>query len=118
MALIFPKWPHHLIFFVKHLSRNFIQEVNFTRGDEEVGILKGGPLKGKYEFLEFHFHWGPNNTTGAEHTLNGETLPLELHIVFQKIKPKPKTQKLAVTGFFFNVSVRNSKIFTCGLGKG
>jgi len=79
-------------------------EFNLTSIDEDVGLLEGGPLKGIYQFIEFHFHWGPNDTTGAEHTLNGETFPIELHIVFQKIKPKPKKQKLAVAGFFFDIS--------------
>ena len=28
-----------------------------------------------------HFHWGPTNDIGSEHTINGESFPLELHMV-------------------------------------
>ena len=29
-----------------------------------------------------HFHWGKNNTEGSEHTFNGISYPLELHLVY------------------------------------
>ena len=83
--------------------------MNLTRTlDENEGIMKGGPLEGKYRFSELHFHWGENDHIGSEHTVNGFSAPLELHIVFQK----ESTMELAVAGFFFNISV-SKKLYLC-----
>ncbi|CAL1573159.1 unnamed protein product [Knipowitschia caucasica] len=46
--------------------------------------LSGGALPGKYRAENFHFHWGREGIPGAEHTIDGERLPMEMHIVHVK----------------------------------
>lgn len=44
--------------------------------------ISGGPLHGEYEFAQFHFHWGDNDTLGSEDLIDGRSYPMELHVVF------------------------------------
>ncbi|XP_050740226.1 uncharacterized protein LOC127010338 [Eriocheir sinensis] len=44
------------------------------------GMIIGGGLE-KYTFLQFHFHWGADNSKGSEHTIDGKRYPAELHMV-------------------------------------
>lgn len=72
----------------------------------DVGVLTGGPLTGEYQILQLHFHWGSDDTKGSEHTLDGESFPMEMHIVHKKVgEPDFLSVEggLAVTGFFFEV---------------
>ncbi|KAM9781358.1 carbonic anhydrase IV c isoform 2-T2 [Syngnathus typhle] len=46
--------------------------------------LTGGALPGHYRAAQFHFHWGASGSPGSEHTVDGERLPMELHIVHIK----------------------------------
>ena len=39
----------------------------------------------KYYVVSIHFHWGPNDTVGSEHTVGGETFALEMHIVHANV---------------------------------
>lgn len=32
-------------------------------------VIKGGALRGVYVFDHIHFHWGPINAHGSEHTV-------------------------------------------------
>lgn len=41
----------------------------------------GAKLRGEYEYLSLHFHWGDKNSRGAEHVLNDLRHPLEMHII-------------------------------------
>ena len=34
--------------------------------------IKGGGLKDRYIFDQFHFHWGSDSSKGSEHTIDGE----------------------------------------------
>lgn len=38
---------------------------------DEKPSLSGGPLKGRYEFSQLHFHWGENDTMGSEDSIDG-----------------------------------------------
>lgn len=40
----------------------------------------------KYEFSHFHFHWGKDDSRGAEHTYDGVRYPMEIHIVHYNSK--------------------------------
>ncbi|XP_047741741.1 carbonic anhydrase 9 [Hyalella azteca] len=69
----------------------------------------GGELLSSYEFLNFHFHWGSDETKGSEHTINNVQYPLELHIVHTMVgvpqeKALERSRGLAVLGIFFKLS--------------
>ena len=51
----------------------------------DVGVLTGGPLDSPYQVLQLHFHWGADDNQGSEHTLDGQSFPMELHIVHKKV---------------------------------
>ena len=40
--------------------------------------IDGSDFKEKYNFLQFHFHWGRNNYQGSEHQINDKKYPLEV----------------------------------------
>lgn len=46
--------------------------------------ISGGPLNGRYEFAQLHFHWGENDDIGSEDEIDGKQYVMELHIVFFK----------------------------------
>ncbi|XP_037939743.1 carbonic anhydrase 7 [Teleopsis dalmanni] len=50
--------------------------------------ISGGPLRnqGLFQFSQFHFHWGENNTVGSEDRINNVSFPAELHMVFYNVK--------------------------------
>lgn len=37
----------------------------------QTPTISGGPLNSVYEFKQMHIHWGTNDDTGSEHTVNG-----------------------------------------------
>ena len=71
-------------------------------------------MGGSYAAVQFHFHWGRDDTAGSEHTVGGRRFPLEMHIVHNKLglnKVGEKINKIgeigiAVTAFLFEMSVR------------
>ena len=40
--------------------------------------VSGGNLPGTFTTVQFHLHWGSNNTQGAEHGMNGMFYPAEV----------------------------------------
>ena len=40
---------------------------------------------GQYRVLQMHMHWGADDQEGSEHTINGNSYPLELHFVHEKV---------------------------------
>ncbi|XP_063781112.1 carbonic anhydrase 1-like isoform X2 [Pseudophryne corroboree] len=50
-------------------------------GYETHNVVKAGPLKSSYRLNQFHFHWGPSNDFGSEHTVDGKGYASELHLV-------------------------------------
>ena len=42
--------------------------------------VSGGGLPATYTALQLHFHWGPNDNEGSEHTFRGRKFPLEVTI--------------------------------------
>lgn len=54
----------------------------FYVGEELTVKLAGGLLQENYYLKQFNFHFGCNDTVGSEHTIDGNTYPIELHMVF------------------------------------
>uniref|UniRef100_A0A1B6F3B4 Carbonic anhydrase n=1 Tax=Cuerna arida TaxID=1464854 RepID=A0A1B6F3B4_9HEMI len=62
----------------------------------EVPYLVNGPLDGSYTFSQAHFHWGSHEGEGSEHTIDGMSYPMEMHLVFfksQYLTPESALQK-------------------------
>jgi len=68
-------------------------------------ILKGGNLRGEYKFLQYHVH------TPSEHTIDGISYPLEVHLVHINTDEKQAKQdnqnELAVIGLLFKEGNEN-----------
>jgi len=73
----------------------------------EVPMISHGGLSGQYEVVNFHFHWGKDDFKGSEHTFDGESYPLEMHIVCKNMRYKSISEALqnrdglAVLGVMF-----------------
>ncbi|XP_052075438.1 carbonic anhydrase 2-like [Mytilus californianus] len=76
----------------------------------------GGGVTGGYKPVQFHFHWGADNSKGSEHVIDNHHYPMEMHIVhysdrFQKIEDAiDKPDGLLVLGFFFEVNINIYKM--------
>ncbi|KAJ6653671.1 hypothetical protein lerEdw1_008797 [Lerista edwardsae] len=83
--------------------------------DQSATVSKGG-LTGTYKAVQFHFHWGNNDSqgtaptvsSGSEHSIDGERYAMELHIVhikneFVSVAEALSKQGVAVLGFFIKV---------------
>lgn len=44
------------------------------------------PMGHRFAFQACHFHFGKNDTSGSEHTIDGRRYPLEIHCVFRNTK--------------------------------
>ncbi|XP_076651180.1 carbonic anhydrase 1 [Halictus rubicundus] len=55
-----------------------------TTWDVGRAYITGGPLLGNYLLSQIHFHWGENAMNGSEHSIDGASMPMELHVVFFK----------------------------------
>jgi len=62
--------------------------------------LTGGDLNGEYEFVNFHLHWGENDSPGSEHLVDGERYSGEIHFVHKN----QETNTTAVLGMFLQSS--------------
>ncbi|XP_072030548.1 carbonic anhydrase 3-like [Amphiura filiformis] len=78
-------------------------------------FISGGGLPNTFKAVQFHFHWGKDNTAGGEHTRNGKTYAAELHIVhydydtFDAINHAIRRPKgLAVLGVWIEVGKHNT----------
>jgi len=71
------------------LSGSFVNNghsMQFNPTDSPVQVFRGGPLNGEYQFTQFHFHWGSDDTVGSEHTVDDFRFPLEMHLVHTNTK--------------------------------
>ncbi|KAK3893617.1 hypothetical protein Pcinc_002570, partial [Petrolisthes cinctipes] len=77
---------------------------------DPVPTLVGGDLGHAYTFLQFHFHWGADDTRGSEHTVDGKVYPAELHLVhfrtdYETVANAVRfSDGLAVLGIFLEIS--------------
>jgi len=80
-----------------------------TLRESEI-YTEGGNLPGKYIFAQAHFHWGLDSGRGSEHLINGDSYPMEVHLVhfntkYQDIgKAISEPDGLAVLGTMFHIS--------------
>lgn len=62
-----------------------------------------------YQFEQFHFHWGENDTVGSEDLIDNHAYPAELHVVLRNLEypdfasALDKDHGIAVLAFFFKV---------------
>ncbi|KFB38205.1 AGAP002359-PA-like protein [Anopheles sinensis] len=72
-------------------------------------VLRGGPLKTKYLFDQFHFHWGSNSSVGSEHVYDYQRYPMEIHLVFYNglyesfQQAREQVDGIAVVGLFYEI---------------
>nr|XP_022902563.1 carbonic anhydrase-like [Onthophagus taurus] len=84
--------------------------ITLLNGTDGAPIITGGGLNDKYILDHIHFHWE------SEHTVNGESFPLEMHLVHYSIKYSSLTeaaesQGIAVLGVFFEISLDDDDDF-------
>jgi len=88
-----------------------------TKAEDLPGIMdRDGPLGGdNYELLQYHFHWGSTNDRGSEHTIDGKSFAMELHLVHIRKKylddvaaALASPDGLAVVGIMFVVGEEGS----------
>merc|ERR1712200_196297 len=70
----------------KGFTLQFIIDSDVADGDLPKIKYDGKGLVGavtqateEYKLLQVHFHWGMDDTQGAEHTMDGSAAPLEAH---------------------------------------
>lgn len=80
--------------------------------------ISGGPLQGVYEFSQFHFHWGDNDTFGSEDHIDGKSFSMELHMVFyKKVYRDSRSAEnfkdgLTVLAIFFEISEEDNPVYS------
>ena len=88
--------------------------MQFNPDEDQKFTISGGPLDGEYQFAQLHFHWGSDNGKGSEHTVDGSSFPLEMHMVHTNTKYngtdwKKHKDGLAVIGIFADIGHLNSR---------
>ncbi|KAH8366101.1 hypothetical protein KR093_009022, partial [Drosophila rubida] len=84
-------------------------KMTFASGKEPR--VRGGPLERKayYQFEQFHFHWGENDTVGSEDTINNQAYPAEMHLVVRSLdypdfnSALGQDHGIAVLAYFFRI---------------
>ena len=80
--------------------------VHYDKGS----VITGANLKGQFQLVQFHFHWGSKSGIGSEHLINGKCADAELHLVHLNTKyndvfeAMEQDDGLAVLGVFLRES--------------
>jgi len=93
-------------FFV--LNNGHTVQVNFRSDLSSSALMSGYGFDRPYKFAQIHFHWGLNDSTGSEHTVQGKHYAMEVHLVhydskygsFQEAAASGDHKGLAVLGIF------------------
>ncbi|XP_037512941.1 basic salivary proline-rich protein 2 isoform X1 [Rhipicephalus sanguineus] len=84
--------------------------VQISATEDSNRFIEGARLPGRFQFAQFHLHWGANSSRGSEHTVRGFQYPLELHFVHFNAKYGSAAESmkyedgLAVVAVYFEVS--------------
>ncbi|KAH8345692.1 hypothetical protein KR067_001369, partial [Drosophila pandora] len=97
---------------VTNNGHTVLVKMSFNEG--KAPRVKGGPLAERssvgYQFEQFHFHWGENDTVGSEDMIDNHAYPAELHVVLRNLEYPSfagalgKDHGIAVMAFFFQIS--------------
>ncbi|XP_034482128.1 carbonic anhydrase 2-like [Drosophila innubila] len=97
---------------MKNNGHTVLVTMSFEPGKEPR--VSGGPLNtsnGKdFQFEQFHFHWGENDTVGSEDMINNHRYPAEMHVVMRNLdyidfqSALGQELGIAVLAFFFKVN--------------
>uniref|UniRef100_A0A1I7RJC6 Carbonic anhydrase n=1 Tax=Bursaphelenchus xylophilus TaxID=6326 RepID=A0A1I7RJC6_BURXY len=89
----------------------------FADWGENQPYIYGGDLETKYQLIQIHFHWGPTNDVGSEHSIGTLHYPIEVHLVHQKdgtkdltVLPGDGLAVLAVFGYVAQESIHFNTI--------
>ncbi|XP_044250398.1 carbonic anhydrase 1-like [Drosophila takahashii] len=87
--------------------------VKMSFDEDKVPTVRGGPLAEEaplgYQFEQFHFHWGDNDTIVSDDVIYTQASPFELHVVLRNLKypdfasALDKDHGIAVMAFFFQI---------------
>ncbi|XP_074079638.1 carbonic anhydrase 4 [Macrotis lagotis] len=81
--------------------------------------ISGGGLKETYKAVGIHLHWSDSLNKGSEHTIDGNSYPMEMHIVHIKDKYNALSEALegndideiAVLGFLVKAAASKNEYF-------
>lgn len=59
-------------------NKGYTLQVSFPGS---VYYVRGGGLPGNYTTVQFHLHWGSNNSIGSEHAVDSKLYAAEIHFV-------------------------------------
>lgn len=67
--------------------------------------VSGGGLNGVYTTVQFHFHWGANNSVGSEHIVNGKEYAAEVSETIMETRPRKACHSvLIILGSFLLIN--------------
>ncbi|KAH8251098.1 hypothetical protein KR026_011317 [Drosophila bipectinata] len=105
---------------VTNNGHTVLVKMSFNKG--KAPRVRGGPLAEKssvgYQFEQFHFHWGENDTIGSEDMIDNHAYPAELHVVLRNLEYPSfasalgKDHGIAVMAFFFQISSSSTGGYT------
>lgn len=82
-------------FYIQNVGHSI--QVSFSPDLTSKSTLNGSGFEFPYIFAQAHFHWGNDayRLGGSEHTINGNRLPMELHLVHYNSKYSSVSEAVA-----------------------
>lgn len=77
-----PSWHVHLLNIINLFVWFYIFKKSFVSVQVDIVDTSlrthGGGVTGGYKPVQFHFHWGADNTKGSEHVIDDHHYPMEV----------------------------------------